>query len=523
MGNNNNDQPRILLAVILSGAILLGWNYFFSPKAPSQPAARDPVENSPISGTSSSRRHGQDSPASSNPSPISSGNESLLEEVKVYLVSREGNSFELDSTFSLLNAKTRFSKADFRFVTGIHSPSEASFELLIPHPRLGHYKKPFFRFEKKSNSKLFGIDSELGVTAEVDILESGKLHVHLGFQTPVKPRFVFRSKEFDPDKEGGGGGGSSFFGVSSSYKSIRRFLFLSEDLEEVLVQDEESGDVQTQWLGIDSAYHLFAFTFPEKISLHYLSRPDGQLWVDFNREISVLEGNFIYAKKNYDDLKSLGENLHLGVDFGFFAVVAVPLFKALQFIHSVIPNWGIAIILLTILIRLMTFPLYYKQMKSMNKMKKIQPKLKKLKEKYKGDTKRQQMETMQLFKTEGVNPMGGCFPLLLQMPIFLAFYKVLTVSAELDNQPFVGWVTSLTEKDPYYVLPILVTFLMWLNQKIMPQTSMDPTQQKVMGFMPLIFGFIFLNMPSGLNLYIFISTGFGILQQIFVNRRMETH
>ena len=159
-----------------------------------------------------------------------------------------------------------------------------------------------------------------------------------------------------------------------------------------------------------------------------------------------------------------------------------------------------------------------KQMKSMNKMKLLQPQIQKLKDKFKDDPKRQQQETMELFKRNNVNPVGGCLPLILQMPVFIAFYKVLTVSAELDEQAFVGWITNLTAKDPYYVLPILVALVMFLNQKLMPTTTTDPTQQKVMQFFPVIFAFIFINMPAGLNIYIFVSTVFGILQQLYVNK-----
>ena len=506
-----SDQTRTLLAVILSGFILIAWNYFFNDPPQGQPKSHSKysLEEKEPQGTRPQHTRVEKGPPSTSTSVGK-------KELKVYEISHRENSYRFNNHFDLLSAKTIFSKAALTLVSGPQLP----FELFVRSE--GRYTKAFFEFDKQVGRKWEGVESDLGLSIVLEITDSGKLHVRLNSQRLIGLRMVFHSQEFDPEKEPHlKGDGLNFMGISSNQKFVRKFLLLGEELEDILVGDEDLGDLQSRWFGIDSYYHLFVFTLPEKKSIHYQSYEDGRLTIDFNQESSFFEGNFVYAKKYYDDLKSLGENLHRGVDFGFFSIVALPLFKGLQFLYKVVPNWGVAIILLTLLIRVVTFPLYYKQMKSMNKMKKVQPKLQKIKEKHKGDPRRQQAETMDLFKREGVNPMGGCFPLLLQMPIFIAFYNVLTVSAELDNRPFVGWVTSLTEKDPYYLLPIMVTFLMWVNQKMMPQTAADPTQQKVMSFMPLIFGFIFLNMPAGLNLYILVSTGFGIWQQMFVNKRME--
>jgi YidC/Oxa1 family membrane protein insertase len=195
--------------------------------------------------------------------------------------------------------------------------------------------------------------------------------------------------------------------------------------------------------------------------------------------------------------------------------------RALQFFYSLIPNYGIAIILLTLAVRTLTFPLQFKSFKSMKKMQVVQPELQKLKEKYKDDPQRMQRETMELFKREGANPLGGCFPLLLQMPIFFAFYKVLYAAVELVGAPFFGWITDLSVKDPYYVLPVLMALSMFAQQKLTPSASADQTQQKVMMFMPLIFGVIMKDLPAGLNLYIFVSTIFGVLQQLTVYKMIK--
>jgi YidC/Oxa1 family membrane protein insertase len=203
------------------------------------------------------------------------------------------------------------------------------------------------------------------------------------------------------------------------------------------------------------------------------------------------------------------------------SVLAVPMLHTLQWFYKYIPNYGLAIIILTILIRLITFPLQWKSFKSMKKMQKIQPDLQKIREKYKDEPQKLQSETMELFKRAGANPLSGCLPLLLQMPFFFAIYKVLYSAVELVDAPFVAWIVDLSVKDPYYVLPVLMTISMFLQQKLTPQSTMDPTQQKVMLLMPIIFGFIMHSLPAGLVLYIFVSTIFGLLQQLFVYKIAE--
>ena len=157
----------------------------------------------------------------------------------------------------------------------------------------------------------------------------------------------------------------------------------------------------------------------------------------------------------------------------------------------------------------------------MKKMQKVQPELTKLREKFKDDPQRMQKETMDLFKRAGANPLGGCFPMLLQMPIFFAFYQVLYNAVELVNAPFIGWIHDLSIKDPLYILPVAMAIAMFGQQKLTPTTSADPTQQKIMMAMPLVFGFIMKDLPSGLVLYIFVSTLFGILQQLLVYKATD--
>ena len=213
------------------------------------------------------------------------------------------------------------------------------------------------------------------------------------------------------------------------------------------------------------------------------------------------------------------------VDFGWFAFVAKPMLLALKWIYDhVVPNYGWAIVLLTIVINFVLFPLKLKSMKSALKMQKIAPQVKAIQEKYKklkfNDPKKQDMnkEVMELYRKHGVNPVGGCFPMLVQFPFLIAFYNVLMVSIEMRQAPWLLWITDLSVKDPWYVLPIVMTGTMFLLQKMTPMTTADPMQRKMFTLMPLFMGFIFLSVSSGLVLYWLVGNLVGLGQQWYINR-----
>lgn len=218
--------------------------------------------------------------------------------------------------------------------------------------------------------------------------------------------------------------------------------------------------------------------------------------------------------KSLEKLEKVSENLTGVIDFGFFSSISLFMQKILTFFHNYTNNWGVAIILLTLLVRLLVLPTALSSYKSMKNMSKIAPLMKEIREKYKDDPNQRNAATMQLYKEHKVNPIGGCLPMLLQLPVFFALYQVLGVSIDLYQQPFVLWIHDLSIKDPYYVLPVLMGITMFLQQKLTP-TTMDPTQAKVMMFMPLFFSFLMASLPSGLTLYIFVSGVFGIFQQLY--------
>jgi YidC/Oxa1 family membrane protein insertase len=246
--------------------------------------------------------------------------------------------------------------------------------------------------------------------------------------------------------------------------------------------------------------------------------------------VEVLDLGVYFGPKDIDRLNALGHNLSKAINFGWFDPIAKPLLYILKFFYRFIHNYGIAIIIVTLLIKIAFWPLAQKSAKSMKTMQKLQPKLAKLKEKYGNDKEKMNKELMQLYKTYKVNPMSGCLPMLLQIPVFFALYKVLLQSIELRHAPFMLWINDLSAPDrlmipwvniPYLggipVLTLLMGLSMYLQQKLSP-SSLDPTQARMMQFLPVIFTFMFINFPSGLVLYWLVNNVLSIAQQHYVNK-----
>lgn len=229
----------------------------------------------------------------------------------------------------------------------------------------------------------------------------------------------------------------------------------------------------------------------------------------------------LYAgPKSIDILSAVNPEMTQVIDFGFLGMISRPLLYVMKAIHSVIPNWGWSIILLTILVRFCVVPFTLLSMRSMKAMQKVQPILTELKKKHKDDPVRLNQETMAVMKQHGANPVGGCLPMLVQIPVFFALYRVFGNSIELYNAPFALWIQDLSSHDPFYVLPVLMAIFMFIQQKLTPST-MDPTQAKIMAFMPLAFSVFMLQVPSGLALYMVVSGLFGVIQQYLIMRERK--
>ena len=265
-------------------------------------------------------------------------------------------------------------------------------------------------------------------------------------------------------------------------------------------------------------------------SLFYNLKPDDTVMVERDRDdnpivyiggLQSMTFSGYIGPKDYRILQSIDPVLVNAIEYGWFTFASAPLFKVLMWLESIFGNWGWAIVALTALIRMLLYPLTYKGMVSMQKMKELAPKMKELKEKYKGDPQRLNAATMEMYKKNGANPLGGCLPLLLQIPVFFAIYRVLLNAVELQGAEWILWINDLSRMDPYFILPILMGATMFYQQHITPNNFTDPLQEKVFKFLPLIFTFFFVTFPAGLVLYWLINNLFQIAQQSIVNKTFE--
>jgi len=252
---------------------------------------------------------------------------------------------------------------------------------------------------------------------------------------------------------------------------------------------------------------------------HYLIREVGPaLQIPAGASRST-EARLYIGPKLQDKLPAVAEGLGLTVNYGWATLIAGPLFWLLSKLHWLVGNWGWAIVALVVLLKLALYKLSEAQYRNMAKMRVLQPRLEALKQRYGEDKQQYSMAMMDLYKKEKVNPAGGCLPALIPIPIFLALYYVLLESVELRHAPWIGWIHSLTDKDPYFILPALYMLVMLITQRLSPTPGMDPMQKKMMQFMPLAFGFLFAFFPAGLVLYYLTNGGLGLLQQWWLLRQ----
>ncbi len=277
------------------------------------------------------------------------------------------------------------------------------------------------------------------------------------------------------------------------------------------------------WAGIADRYFLVSLISKRVSSDEFLSmKQDGDFlnMSLYPATVKIPAGGrheelyaFYVGPKERASLAAAQVGLEDVIDYGWFAILALPILKLLQFFYVAVKNWGLAIILLTLFIKILTNPLTVKSMKQMREMQKLQPKINALKEKYKNDRQGLNAETMALFRQHKINPAGGCLPMLLQMPVYIVLYKVLYNSIELYHAPFFGIYRDLSAPDPYLIMPILLGIMMVLQQKLTPNPSADPTQKQMMMIMPIMFTGFMLFLPVGLVVYIFVNTFFSVLQQ----------
>ncbi|MEX0732580.1 MAG: membrane protein insertase YidC [Aquisalimonadaceae bacterium] len=289
-------------------------------------------------------------------------------------------------------------------------------------------------------------------------------------------------------------------------------------------------NVQNGWLAMIQHYFIGAWIPPEDEERRYWSQARGNNVYDlgmntFWRPVAAGDsGDFstrLYVgPKEQDRLDAAAPALRLTVDYGWLTIISRPLFIALDWIHSVVGNWGLSIILLTLAIKLVFYKLSETSFRSMARMRKMQPRMQQLKERFGDDRQALNQAMMKMYKEEKINPLGGCLPILVQIPVFIALYWVLLESVELRQAPFMLWIRDLSTPDPYFVLPLLMGVSMFIQQRLNP-APLDPIQQKVMMALPFVFTVFFMFFPAGLVLYWVVNNVLSITQQWFITRRIE--
>ena len=316
----------------------------------------------------------------------------------------------------------------------------------------------------------------------------------------------------------------------SMYMLVRGALVKGADDIVLTIEDGDAeGHETVKNAKIASAFDRYVasmfYDFDKGMNVSILKEGEGDPLIFVEGSQNLQLGGYI-GPKEYHILNTINPELTDAIEFGWFTFLSRPFFKVLLWIQGMVGNWGWTIILFTLLVKLVLFPLSYKGMMSMQKLKDLAPKMKELKEKHKGDPAKLNAQMMEMYKKNGANPMGGCLPMLLQIPVFFALYRVLLNADELQGASWIPvWIDNLAIADPYYILPVLMGASMWFQQKITPNNFTDPMQEKIFQFFPLIMALMFIIMPfpSGLVLYWVVNNIFTIGQQYVINNAYAKH
>ncbi len=357
---------------------------------------------------------------------------------------------------------------------------------------------------------------------------------------PIAPQLYLQLKHDGTPPEGSGWMNPSFIAPSlyTSEAHYKKYEFKKIE-KDAQTQAENPGKPFTPdhatksndgWVAISQHFFVSAFVPQDKLPRDIFTKKEGDNLYSIGvvqplgtlaPGASVTNTAKLYSgPQDTDTLKTVTEGLDLVKDYGWLAIVARPMWAAMAAIHSVIGNWGWTIIAFTIAIKLLFFPLSAASFRSMAKMKTVTPKMTAIRERYKGDPQKMNQAMMELYKTEKINPLGGCLPIFVQMPVFIALYWVLNASVEMRGAPWALWIHDLTKPDPFYVLPVLYAISMYITTRLNPQPA-DPVQAKMMMFMPIAFSVMFFFFPSGLVLYWVVNNLLSIAQQWVITKKLE--
>jgi len=548
--NEMGDQIRAVVFVIVALIILFAWGHFYKPPVqppqPAQTSAQEAPSQTPTNTSASAVKPAQTADAVAGLVKVEAAAEKLVVvESPLYVVqfSNRGGvvrSWKLKEYFDdqkprhlldLVNSSAAQqlgwpfslvlsdSQLEAKANSALYEVTPNQGELVAPTEITLHWSDGHLDVTKRL---IFNLDYEMN--AEVSVLLDGK---------PIPAAIAWR----------GGFGDREVYKAASLvtvYYKLNDKLNLLQYKKLGVSGNQSQPALQTgpmEYLGIEDQFFTAAF-LPDgtELSLWHWTQDHGI--VDDGKPASEpiaemaagtaiaapLRARMYVGPKDLKILEKTKPPLAELINFGWTGVIAKPLLWILQTIHTKVPNYGWCIVILTLVINFAMFPLKMKSWRSMQKMQRVGPEVRQIQDRYKkysmSDPRKKKMneEVMAIYSREGINPMGSCLPMLFQMPIWWALWRVLNGAIELRHAPWMFWIHDLSAKDPYYILPIGMAIMMYLMSKMTPQTTTDPTQQKMMTLMPLMFGFFFFNLSSGLNLYMFTSNLVGIGQQLYLNR-----
>jgi YidC/Oxa1 family membrane protein insertase len=512
-------DKRTILAISLSFLIFMGWQKFYIeprlPKPSASPAAIATGGTPPsISNTSAPSSAKTSAPSVSIPS----------EEISFQTTVATGkisNGKKFFSDFEL----GKFTDSHLAPGTKVKMPSvtpgiPAQIELAFDASEYAYLNGVSGRFSKEGDQTIWTFEDERVKLKRIFSFDSKLPYVNVQLSAVFKsvaPQSAFLSLE-------------STFPQNDPEEQDRQLLAYSmgslerKHHKDVKAVEDIPGPIE--WIGAQNRYFLLSLV-PAKSDGRALLQTAGTEGARLSLVFPVSGKEWsenvkvYFGPKEVDTLNAISPTLSQTVDFGIFGLFANPILVFMRWLHSILGNWGLAIIVLTLAIKVATFPLTYKSMKSMKSMAKMQPELEKIRAKHKDDKEALNRELMTFMREKGYNPVSGCLPILIQMPVFFALYRVLYSSIELYQSPFYFWIHDLSVKDGFYITPVILTGVMWLQQKLTPNTITDPMQAKMMQYMPLLFGFMMINLPAGLTIYMLVNALASIAQQLYINRKLD--
>ncbi len=487
------NEKRILIAVLLTVLIIMFYDYFFMPKSQNIP-------------TNTANQTTKIEPNFKNIESTNNTTKNMF--VNVNSNDLEVSISKIDGSIKDLYLKTY--KQDNKYVNLANPTSKiglfyTQFEdpLLQKLSQSGEYSVNVKKQDGSTNVLLTKYDGDIKIVKQYTFKNYGITFETRIFKNtqPLSSNYLLLLGEN--------------FGKSSKDSHVGAVALINDKIK---TDKDINQNEKLSWIALEDKYFCIALYNNNYLNGGFKEiNTDKYIYVNLDTKNSI----FAYAgPKSSSIISSYNDKLDRIIRFGTFGFIGKPLLYVLKYLYSIVGNYGLAIILLTFLIRLIFYPLTYKSFKSMKEMSNLQPQLKELQLKYKGKPELLNKSTMELYKKHKVNPLGGCLPIIIQIPVFIALYNVLLNAIELRNAPFIFWITDLSAKDPYYITPIIMGLTMFIQQKLSPST-LDPMQAKIMLFLPIIFTIMFMGFPSGLVIYWIANNVFTIIQQLIDTRLIK--